>query len=60
MIRIMKRKNVCRIEYVMMEREGIDINMNKLGSAREQIENKSNKCLNASILENIESNVFHK
>jgi len=42
-----------------MERDGIDINMNiegRLGSAEEQIENKSNKYL---ILENIQSNVFH-
>jgi len=30
----------------MMEMEGIDINMNIKGSAGEQIENKSNKCLN--------------
>jgi len=31
----------------MTEKESIDINMNIQGSAGEQIESKSNKCLNA-------------
>jgi len=33
-------------EYLMLEREGICINMNKYGSAGEQIENISNKRIN--------------
>jgi len=58
----LRKKNIYRLEYLMTEREGIEINMNRghRGSAGEQIKNKLNMCLNAYVLENIESNVFHK
>jgi len=39
-IRITKREDIYRLEYLMAERGHIDINT---GSAGEQIENKSNK-----------------
>jgi len=39
-------ENYEQEEYLMTEREGIDINMNMYETAGEQIENKSNKCLN--------------
>jgi len=40
MIRITKRKIIYKLEYLITEKEGIDINM----SAEEEIENNSDKC----------------
>jgi len=38
----LRKNNIYKLEYLMTEREGIDINMNINGST-EQIANKSNK-----------------